>query len=66
MPIKLKDEFGHDYDRQAEKLISEYLERINSKSEQKYRAADGEVNRISEELRENNGILFDPIQIVKI
>lgn len=66
MAIKIKKETSYDYNKHAKILVDEYLEKINSKGKDKYDVVENEIERIANELRENNGLLTSRIEIKKI
>lgn len=65
MPIKLKDNNEYDYLRHAKQLVESYLNDVN-KGKQQYTVTEEEIERVANELKENNGMLINLINIIKV
>lgn len=66
MALKNKMPSSFDFIAQARKVVNEYLQGINVRTEDVYVAMDGEVERIALLLQENNGLLTERIRIRKL
>lgn len=65
MAEKFRNSESFDYQAQAQKMIDSYLDEINSKGKGLYNVPEDEYARVAEDLKQNNGLLFEPIHIKK-